>query len=93
MLISIYFLCRVQLLPETFADYLRMNGYIYLILCTDSGVHCFFEVFLKDNPSKVKLGFEWKEFCLSNGFNAWDYIRFKFSVTNPYKRCQVFKLT
>ena len=65
--------------------------FYYLIICIDGGVHWFFEVFSEDNPSKLRLGFPWKEFCSSNGFNARDTIHFKFSMNNLYKRCHVFK--
>jgi hypothetical protein len=81
-------------LSMDFAEFLNKRGVGYFLLCGDNGKRTTIGVLNAPTLEKMKLGYKWGEFCLSQKLIAGDMIRFKFEIngTGVSRRCHVFKL-
>jgi hypothetical protein len=77
-----------------FAEFLNNGGVGYLLLCGDNGHRTTIGVLNSPTLEKMKLGYKWAEFCISQNFKIGDMIRFKFNVygRRVSRRCHVYKL-
>jgi len=66
----------------------------FIALCGDDGLISHFDIMTKTINNQVQTTIEigWKYYCMTNWIKAGDNIRFKFDLTNPFKKCHVFKL-
>ncbi|KAK2444277.1 hypothetical protein QL285_015316 [Trifolium repens] len=66
-------------LPPSFHDFLWEYEFSYLTLWGDGGTQTICKIeFMNDQSAYSKLGKNWEEFCVANGFNMGDKLRFKF---------------
>jgi hypothetical protein len=74
-----FFHIYIQILPPRFHDFLWEYDFSDLTLWGERGTQTICKIEYKNPQSAYsKLGKNWEEFSLANGFNMGDQLRFKF---------------
>ncbi|KAK2437407.1 replication protein A 70 kDa DNA-binding subunit [Trifolium repens] len=78
------------------AAFIDTWSFKYLVLCGENGKRCRIQVLNAPDIHRMKLAYNWKDFCASQDFKVGDKIRFKFDKnvvdTDSSNPCHVFKL-
>jgi hypothetical protein len=80
----------LQVIKDSFAEYVRENRISYVSLCADDGKTYGLNVLQKRDSCVAKLGRTWRLLCDVLNFKAGDVIRFKFG---PDNRCYLYKIS
>jgi hypothetical protein len=88
---SFFYFQKLQL---DFATFLQNCGFTSVYLCGDNGQKWEFGVLNPGDLHRMKLGYGWDEFCVSQNFKAGDLLEFKFEKNEKSvsKRVHVFKV-
>jgi hypothetical protein len=85
-----------QRLDSDLAAFIDTWSFKYLVLCGENGKSCRIQVLNAPDIHRMKLAYNWKDFCASQDFKVGDKIRFKFDKnvvdTDSSNPCHVFKL-
>jgi hypothetical protein len=77
--LTFFFHIYIQILPPRFHDFLWEYDFSDLTLWGERGTQAICKIEYKNPQSAYsKLGKNWEEFSLANGFNMGDQLRFKF---------------
>ncbi|WJX52277.1 hypothetical protein P8452_38406 [Trifolium repens] len=79
----------LQVINDSFAEYVREKRLSYVSLCADDGRTYGLKVVLTRDPYRTKLGRNWSSLCDVLNFKVGDVIRFMFGLDN---RCYLYKI-